>query len=276
MNRTGRVRNYFAGNVVWITGASSGIGRGIALGCAKAGAKLIISARRREKLEEVVDEIGAIPACPGVSPLVFDLTDHQAVVEKTKEAVSIYGGIDVLINNAGISQRALTKDLSYETAEQIIKTNLLAVTDLTLAVLRLMYKNRSGHIVATSSIMGKMGTPYRSAYCAAKHGLHGFFSSLAAEGRPDNIAVTLLVPGRVKTNISYHALNGSGEEYGKMDSGLHLGLPVSQAVPGILNAIAKLKFEYYFGLNALMRFGLLLTKIAPRLYLRLLSKVKVT
>lgn len=139
-----------------------------------------------------------------------------------------------------------------------------------------MYAGGGGHIVVTSSIMGKISTPYRSAYCAAKHGLHGFFSSLAAEGRRDNIAVTILVPGRVRTNISYHALNGQGKEHGIMDSGLSRGISVEAAAPGILAAVARHKHEYYFGLTLFMRLGLLLARIAPRLYLALLLRVKVT
>lgn len=276
MNRTTRIRNYFHDKVVWITGASSGIGRGLAIGCAKAGAIVIASARRQELLEELADEIRALPECSGISLLAFDLTDHQAVLEKTAEAVRLHGRIDLLINNAGISQRALVNSLSYRVVEQVIKTDLLAVTDLTLSVLKHMYENSSGHIVVTSSIMGKIGTPYRSAYCAAKHGLHGFFSGLAAEGSADNIAVTILIPGRVKTNISYNALDGQGKEYRKIDSGLAAGMPVEKAVPGILAAIARCKFEYYFALDTLMLAGLLLVKFAPRIYLRLLSKVRVT
>jgi dehydrogenase/reductase SDR family member 7B len=276
LNRIKRIRRYFFNNVVWITGASSGIGRGLAIECARAGAKLIISARRSDKLEELAAEIRTIPACPSISVLAFDVTDHQAVKQNTEEAASIHGRIDVLINNAGISQRSLIKDLSYEVIEKIIKTDLLAVTDLTLAVLNYMYRDQAGHIVVTSSLMGKIGTPYRSAYCAAKHGLHGFFSSLAAEARTDNIAVTMLIPGRVKTNISYHALNGQAEEHGIMDSGLSQGVSVEKIAPRILAAIAKRKLEYRFALSPLMHIGLLLAKTAPRLYLFLLSKVKVT
>ncbi len=273
MNRSRRIRSYFAGRVVWITGASSGIGRALAVECAKAGARLIISSRRTAVLDELSLDIRDLPERPEVAVLPLDVADHASISEKTTEAAGVYGRIDILINNAGVSHRTLVKDLTYEVVDRVIKTDLLGVIDLTLAVLK--HLQGSGHIVVTSSIMGKFSTPYRSAYCAAKSGLHGFFSALFAETKADDIAVTLLVPGRVNTNIAKNALNERGVPQGFTDSGIAGGMEATKAAPLILEAIAKRKYEYYFGLTPLMRLGLFLNKAAPRLYRILLSRVKV-
>ncbi len=276
MNRQKKVDSYFAGKIVWITGASSGIGRGLALGCAKAGARLIISARREELLKKLETEIRELVDNPIVSILQLDITDHTAVERKTEEAVSCYGQIDVLINNAGVSQRSLVKDLSYDVINTVISTDLIGVIDLTLAVLPHMCAAQTGHVVVTSSAMGKISTPYRSAYCAAKFGLHGFFTSLFAESVHDNIDVTILVPGRVRTSIAEKALDPRGMPQGFTDSGISQGETVEKVVPGILAAIAKRKFEYYFALTPLLRIGLFLVKAAPSMYMKLISRIKVT
>jgi len=276
LNRNRRIHDYFKGKVVWITGASSGIGRGLALECAKAGARLIISARRKAPLDELSEQLRGLPNRPQVAVIQLDITDHTSIAKKTEEAASIYGRIDMLINNAGISQRSLIKDLSYEVVDTVVRTDLLGVIDLTLAVLKYMYKAECGHIVVTSSVMGKINTPFRSAYCAAKFGLHGFFSCLLAESANENIDVTVLVPGRVKTEISKNALNGKGIPQGFSDSGISEGVRVEKISPFILDAIAKRKFEYYFALTPLLRLGLFLNKFAPGVYRALVSKVRVT
>jgi len=244
--------------------------------CAKTGATLILSARREKELDELAAELKEGAGSSALSVLPLDVTDHEAVERKTAEAHSLYGRIDILINNAGISQRSLTRDLSYGAADTVIRTDLLGAIDLTLAVLRYMYEARRGHIVVTSSVMGKLSTPYRSAYCAAKFGLHGFFSSLAAESRKDNIDVTVLVPGRVRTDIAKNALTGSGERHGITDSGISRGMPADKAALLALAAIARRKFEYSFALTPLLRVGLFLDRMAPALYRKLVSRIQVT
>lgn len=276
MNREKKIRAYFAGKVVWITGASSGIGRGLAIECAKAGAQLIISARRTNLLQELKTEIHSLVDNPVVTILQLDITDHSAMKDKAEEAVSHFERIDILINNAGVSQRSLVKDMSYDVANTVIRTDLLGVIDLTMAVAKHMRGNQGGHIVVTSSVMGKISTPYRSAYCAAKFGLHGFFTSFYLESVHENIDITLLVPGRVHTNIAENALDSRGIPQGFSDSGISQGDAVETVVPGILSAIARKKFQYYFALTPLIRFGLFLTKVAPALYMKLISRIKVT
>ncbi|MBN1686915.1 MAG: SDR family NAD(P)-dependent oxidoreductase [Spirochaetales bacterium] len=276
MNRDRIIRGYFAGKVVWITGASSGIGKAMAVACAHAGARLIISARRPMELEELARTLRNAEKQTDVSVLTLDVTEHKLIGKKVEQAAAIYGRIDILINNAGISQRSLVRDLTYEAAQAIIQTDLLGVIDLTLAVLKFMYRDRCGHIAVTSSVMGKMSTPYRSVYCAAKSGLHGFFSSLAAEGKNDNISVTIIVPGRVHTDISVNALTGGGQRQGIMDSGIAGGMSAEKAARLALAAIARRKFEYYFALTPLLRAGLFLNRFVPFLYRKLISKIKVT
>ena len=276
LNRDKTVRSYFLGKVVWITGASSGIGKAMAAECAKAGAKLIISARREDELNELASRLRNTAETPEVAVLTLDVAEHRSIEKRVAEAAATYGGIDILINNAGISQRSLVRDLSYDVANRVIQTDLLGVIDLTLAVLKHMNKAQSGHVAVTSSVMGKITTPYRSAYCAAKFGLHGFFSALHAESQKDNIAVTILIPGRVNTDISANALTGRGERQGVADSGISTGLSAQKAARLALRAIAGGKFEYYFALTPLLRVGLFLHRFVPGLYRKLISRIKVT
>ena len=268
------MKDYFNNKIVWITGASSGIGKALAEACARRGAKIIISARREKLLDEIKtgldDEEGAVEILP------FDVTAEDEIPRKVAEAIKLYGRIDILVNNAGISMRSLVKDLQFEVVKKMIDTNFLAAVNLTLHVLPHMYKNGSGHIVVISSLMGKTGTPLRSAYCAAKHALQGFYETLAIEGRRDGIEVTMVLPGWVRTEISYQALRGDGATYGELDDGLSRAKDPSSIVPRILRAISKKKFELYVAMAPIMWIGLVLKRIWPAAVRRMLGKIKVT
>jgi len=265
---------YFCDKVIWITGASSGIGKALAMACAQRGAKIIISARREGLLNELKASLSNAPGAVEVLPM--DITAEEEIPKKVAVAVNIYNRIDILINNAGISMRALVKDLGFEVVKKVIETDFLGPTNLTLRVLEYMYQQGGGHIVVISSLMGKFGTPLRSAYCAAKHALQGFFETLAVEGRRDNIDVSMVVPGWLRTNISYQALAGDGAIHGAFDDGLSRAKDPAAVMPRILSAISKKKFEIYVAMAPKTWIGLMLKRFWPAALRRVLANVRVT
>ncbi len=203
-----------ANKVVWITGASSGIGEALANRMARDGALIALSARRRSELERVK---AALPAGTRTMIIAGDVTDFASIPSWIKQIESELGPIDVLVNNAGVSQRSLARDTTMETYRFIMEVDFFAPVALTQAVVPGMAKRGSGQIVVTSSVAGKYGTPLRTGYSAAKHALHGYYDSLRAEVAKDGVVVTTLVVGAVHTNVSINALTGDGAAYGIMD-----------------------------------------------------------
>jgi short-subunit dehydrogenase len=200
--------------VVWITGASSGIGEALAHRIAGEGALLALSARRRSELERVK---AALPAGTRATIIPGDVTDFAAIPTWIAQIESELGPIDVLVNNAGVSQRSLARDTTMETYRYLMEVDFFAPVALTQAVVPTMVKRGSGQIVVTSSIAGKLGTPLRTGYSAAKHALHGYYDSLRAEVAKEGIVVTALVVGAVHTNVSINAVTGDGSTFGIMD-----------------------------------------------------------
>jgi short-subunit dehydrogenase len=194
----------FAGKTVWITGASSGIGRGIALALAQEGAQLILSGRNEAALAEVS------LACPGSAVVAFDVTDLAALPAIVARAEAVIGKIDLLINNAGIAQRSFVAATDMAVYRQLMEINFFAPVRLTQLVLPAMRTRGEGHIAAVASLSGKFGNPSASGYCAAKHAVMGFFDSLRSEVAHQGIGVTTIVPGFVRTAISVRALDGQG------------------------------------------------------------------
>ncbi|HTV92728.1 MAG TPA: SDR family NAD(P)-dependent oxidoreductase [Verrucomicrobiae bacterium] len=203
-----------ANKVVWITGASSGIGEALARRIADEGALLALSARRRDELERVKAEL---PAGTRATIIPGDVTDLAAIPTWIAQIESTLGPIDVLVNNAGVSQRSLARDTTMETYRFLMEVDFFAPVALTQAIVPAMVKQGSGQIVVTSSVAGKLGTPLRTGYCAAKHALHGYYDSLRAEVAKDGVAVTMLVVGAVRTNVSINAVTGDGSQFGVMD-----------------------------------------------------------
>ncbi|MGZ4035760.1 MAG: SDR family oxidoreductase, partial [Bacteroidia bacterium] len=201
----------YKNKIVWITGASSGIGEALAHAFAAEGAKLILSARRNDELVRVKNSLKLNDADVLILPL--DLSDTSHVNELTKQVISKFGRIDILVNNGGMSQRSLAKDTSLENDRKLMEINFFGTVALTKSVLPFMLKQKSGHIIAMSSISGKFGFYLRSAYSASKHALHGFFESLRMEIYNDNIKVMIICPGRIKTNISINALTSDGSRH---------------------------------------------------------------
>jgi dehydrogenase/reductase SDR family protein 7B len=233
----------FNNKVVWITGASSGIGEALAFAFAQQGARLVLSARRKEELERVAKICGEEKCM--IVPL--DLSDTAAVSELTAKVIDKFGRIDILVNNGGISQRALAKDTPLEIDRKIMEVNYFGQVALTKTVLPYMLKQRSGHIVVMSSISGKFGFYLRTAYAASKHALHGFFESLRLENEADGIKVTIAVPGKIQSNISLHALKGDGSSHNVMDKSQEEGMPAAECARIILSAISIGKEEVLVG-----------------------------
>ncbi len=235
----------FKDKVIWITGAASGIGEALAYRAAANGARLILSDVNETGLEAVAANCRA--GGTETFPLPLDLSSRESLEKAIPAGLEKYGRVDVLINNGGISQRALTWETSLEVDYRIMNINYFGAVILTKAVLPVMLKQGSGHIAVTSSINGKFGFPMRSAYSASKHAVLGFFETLGIELAGKNIFVTVAMPGRVRTNISLHSLSADGKPHGKMDPGLASGIPAEVCARKYLDAIHKQKREILIG-----------------------------
>ncbi|MCU0433986.1 MAG: SDR family oxidoreductase [Bacteroidia bacterium] len=235
----------FANKVVWITGASSGIGEALAVEFARQGATLVLSSRRQTELERVQQACGLGADRCLILPL--DLADTSEVDALTQQVVKTFGRIDVLVNNGGISQRALAKDAPVEIDRRIMEVNFFGQIALTKSVLPVMLAQRSGHIVVMSSIAGKFGFWYRTAYSASKHALHGFFESLRMEVEGEGLQVLIACPGKIRTDISLHALRPDGTAHNVMDKSQELGMPADECARQIIVAMKKGKEEVLIG-----------------------------
>lgn len=230
----------FKDQVIWITGASSGIGEALALQFAAEGARLVLSARREPELQRVKQLCADQGLAAGnVLVLTLDVTDHASMPAALDRIIETFGRIDMLINNAGISQRSRCVDTDMETYRRLLEIDVLGQIALTRQVLPQMYRQGSGHIAVTSSVAGKIGAPYRTGYCAAKHAVMGFFDALRAEVDRDGIRVTTITPGFIRTNISVHALQGDGSEFGKVDADIEGGMDVTRCAEVIMRGFRK-------------------------------------
>lgn len=262
-----------SGKVVWITGASSGIGEALAYAIAQEGAHLILSARRKEELERVKGN------CKGTSPanihiLPLDLAKAETLQLNTEVAIQVFGRIDILINNGGISQRSLARETKVEVDRAIMEVDYFGTVALSKFLLPHFLQRKAGHFVVTSSVMGIIGTPYRSGYAAAKHALHGFFDSLRAEVWKENIFVTLICPGWIRTNVTLNAMTGDGSKLNEMDKTTDQGLSAEYCAKEIVKAIKKRKEEVYIG-GAKEVFAVYTKRFFPKLFSRIVRKAKV-
>jgi len=265
-----RTNNHFNNKVTWITGASSGIGEALAYEMSAAGAMLILSSRRMDELERVKQ------ACSDPSRVLLlqlDLADTASLEGKVAEAVSCFGHIDIMVHNGGVTQRSLVIETGMEVHRRLMELDYFSYVVLTRALLPHFIARKAGHFVITSSVMGKIGTPMRSAYAAAKHALHGFFDCLRAEVAADNIKVTILTPGYIRTNISLYAVTNKAYGLGKRSENIDNGLPADRAAKQILKAIKKGYFEPYIGRFGGERIALWLNRLAPGVLTRIAPKL---
>ena len=256
---------------IWITGASSGIGEACAYCYAESGNKLILTSSSRERLEPVAANC-LRKGAKEVLVLPSDFNDLEGVRLLVRTAWDAFGGIDVLFCNAGISQRTNVEDTSMDMVRQIMEINYFAPVALTKAVLPLMLEAGGGHIAVTTSIAGVFGFPLRCAYSSSKHALYGFFETLAAEYHDRDIHVTIVCPGRVRTNISLNALDKGGEKHGTMDPGQDKGMPADKAARKIVRAIDKGKREVLIGRGELIM--VYIKRFFPSLCARLSRHIK--
>jgi NAD(P)-dependent dehydrogenase (short-subunit alcohol dehydrogenase family) len=226
---------------VWITGASSGVGEGMARVFHREGAELIISARRQPELERVRAACTEGPG--GVRVLPFDMADTAALEAAAGHVLAEYPRLDILVNNAGISQRALATDAPLNVDRRVMEVDFFGPVALAKAVLPRMLEQRAGHLVVTSSVAGKHGVPYRSAYCAAKHALHGYFDTLRIELLEYNIDVMLLVIAGVASDVGLHALTADGSEFGVNDWQGTSGIAPEECAARVVDAILNREYE---------------------------------
>jgi short-subunit dehydrogenase len=236
------------GKVIWVTGASSGIGEALVYELAKKGAKLIISSRRKEELERVKGNC-VVAAQPNIRIVPLDLAEPSTLQLCVEAALQVFGHIDILVNNGGISQRGLAKETTLEVDRRIMEIDYFGTITLTKQLIPHFIKRKQGHFVTVSSITGIIGTPYRTGYAAAKHALHGFFNSLRPElwKESPNIYVTMVCPGWTNTNLSITALKGDGTAQNKKDDTHQHGLSPKFVAEQMVIAIEKKKREIYVG-----------------------------
>lgn len=263
----------YKNKIVWITGASSGIGEAFAKSFFKEGAKLILSSRRKETLEEVRNSLGCDESNCYILPL--DLSDPKSLSKKAEEALAVFGGIDVLVNNGGISQRSLFAETDMETIRRLMEVNFFGSAELTRAILPSMMKQQSGHIIVTSSLAGKFGVKFRSGYAASKHALQGLFDCIRQEIYEYNIAVTMVCPGPIKTNITKNLLTADGSELGTIGDLHSKAMDADEMVNRIWRDIKKQKEEIYIS-SPKERLALLVKRISPRLLNIILRNSKVS
>ena len=227
MSAEGNLGGRFSGQRVWITGASSGIGAGLARAFGRAGATVILSGRNRQALARVAADV------PDTVVLPFEATDHAALPAIVHHA----GPIDLLINNAGISQRSLAEDTDFEVYRTIMEVDFFAPVHLTKLVLPQMLARGSGHLAVVASVAGKVGSPQRTGYCAAKHAVMGFFDALRTEVSHRGVQVTTIVPGFVRTEIGARALTADGSVKGAGEDDVDAGISADEAAAIILDGM---------------------------------------
>lgn len=260
----------FKDKTVWITGASSGIGEALAHAFANAGSNLVLSARRAEELERVKNELPV--AAESVMVLPLDLEQPNNFPALVAAVQSRFIHIDIVIHNGGISQRALVQDTLLAVDQKLMAVNYFGAVALTKAVLPVMLQQQYGHFVVISSLVGKFGTPKRSAYAASKHALHGFFDSLRAEVWRQNIQVTLVCPGYIRTKISINALDATGGKHNRMDRNQERGMAPEHCAALILKAVAAGKQEVIIGGKE--KLGVYFKRFVPGLFARIIRNMK--
>lgn len=253
--------------IIWITGASSGIGEALVYACNNQGAKLIISSRNRDELFRVK---GNCKNQINVHVLSLDLEETEDLARKAIDAKKIFGKIDILINSGGITQRATALETDMNIAQRIMNINFWGTVALSKSVLPGMIAQGGGKIVCISSVTGKFGVARRSAYAASKHALHGYFDSLRMEVADKNITVTMVCPGYIHTNISLNALTATGTAHGKMDEGQQNGLDAATCAREIIKAIQHNKEEVYIGGKEIK--GVLFKRLFPLRFSKYMRK----
>lgn len=254
------------GQRVWITGASSGIGAALAVACSKAGAQVVLSARRQTELEQVAAQCG-----DRADIQLLDVADPESIQAAVDAVQQRHGGVDVLINNAGITQRSTAVQTDMAVYRRLLEVNLFGTIALTSAVLPGMLSRGAGQIVAVASVAGKVGVPLRTGYCAAKHAVVGYCDALRAEVQDQGVGVLVVCPGFVNTPLSFAALQGDGKAHGVMDSELASGIAPEAVATRTLRAIERGEHEILVGGKEIL--GVHLKRLSPRLLNRVTRRI---
>jgi dehydrogenase/reductase SDR family member 7B len=255
-----------AGKNVWITGASSGLGAALAEQCAAAGARLLLSARRVERLEAVARGKSHVELLP------LDLAELDSLGDKAAQALARMGSIDVMIHNAGIGQRGLVSESSFEVDRRLMDVNFLGPVALTKAILPAMIAQKSGDFVVISSVLGMMSVKRRAGYCASKHALHGYFNALRAEVHEHGLRVLMVCPGHIDSEFSQQALAADGRANGVDESGSRAGLSPQECARVTLRALRRGSAEIYPAKWESL--GVYLNRYAPALMRRAAAGMK--
>jgi NADP-dependent 3-hydroxy acid dehydrogenase YdfG len=230
----------FQDKVIWITGASSGIGEALAHRFAATGARVVLSARREKELRRVQEDcVNGGAAREHLLVLPLDVVDHEAMPGAVATVLDAFSRIDMLINNAGVSQRSFCLETDLQVYRDLFEIDVLGQIALTKQVLPVMVEQGGGRMVVTASVAGKVGVPLRTGYCAAKHAVMGFFDALRTEVAHLGIAVSTVVPGFIRTNVSSNALRGDGAATGQTDDDIAGGMEVSRCAEVIVDGLAR-------------------------------------
>lgn len=262
----------FNNKIVWITGASSGIGEALAVAFAAEGAKLILSARREDELKRVASKTGL--SDDKVLVLPMDVSETANAVSKYQAAIAKFGKVDVLVNNAGLSHWSKINDTGMDVIERIMSTNFLGGVALTKAVLPDMLNQKAGQIVVISSVLGKIVTHKQAAYNASKHALHGFYDTLRAEYGKNGIKVLLVCPGFVNTNVAVNSLNRDGKPIGKNNKMIENGLAPDFVAQKIVSAVHN-ECEEIIIAGMQERIGVWMKRFFPAIFSKFISNSKM-
>jgi dehydrogenase/reductase SDR family member 7B len=260
----------FTNKTILITGASAGIGKALALQLSKAKNTLLLVGRNELALASLKKEI----ELNGSTALVFvcDLSIEENInqlIAAIKSAVKV---IDVLINNAGVSQRSYAMQTNLKVDQYLFQLNYFSLVQLTRGVFSLLQLSQHPRIIIMSSMSGKFGFFQRSAYAASKHALHGFFESMQLELVSTPLRITMVCPGRIKTDISLNALTGDGQAHNQMDDGQLNGIEVEICANKIIQAAQKGKFQLIITNNE--HWLWYIKKVSLGLFYKIASKIK--
>lgn len=256
---------------VWVTGASSGIGRAIAVEFSYHGCNLVLLSRNESELKITADKCN-----PNIQVIIetIDLSQNVSIEKAVKNLQDNNIKLDILINNGGISQRSAALDTQDEVARKIFDINYFGTVHLTRLLLPQMIKNGGAQIAVITSLVGIIGSPKRTSYSASKHALHGYFDSLRAELFNERIGVTIICPGFIRTNISLSAVTGDGKAQNKMDEKTDQGMDPAKLAKKAVKGIAAGKEEIYIGGKEIL--AIYLKRFVPTIFSKILRKAKVT